>query len=70
MPDLRTHLKASREKLGTQNRLVHQILDQMTPTLEHRFRHTPKTVEMIGELLGEDAKREAWLHILMDWKIV
>lgn len=70
MPSLRAHLKASKTLLGTQNPLVHQILDAQNPTLEHRYRHNPKTVELIGELLGEDAKREAWLHILMDWGLV
>jgi hypothetical protein len=70
MPDLRTHLKASKRLLGTQNPLVHRILDLPTRTLEHRFRHTPRTVAAIAELFGEDARREAWLHLFMDWGIV
>ena len=70
MPNLRTHLKASKELLGTQNPIVHQILDAQTQTLEHRYRHNPRTVKLIAELLGEDAGREAWLHIFMDWGLV
>ena len=70
MPSLRTHLKASKKLLGTQYPLVHRILDYQSPTLEHRFRHNPNTVELIASLLGEDAKREAWLHIFMDWGII
>lgn len=70
MPNLRIHLKASKMLLGTQEPLVHKILDFPSPTLEHRFRHNPKTVELIAELLGEDARREAWLHIFIDWGLV
>ena len=70
MPSLRVHLKASKTFLGTQNPLVHKILDFQSPTLEHRFRHNPKTVELIAELLDEDARREAWLHIFMDWGLI
>jgi hypothetical protein len=70
VPNLRVHLKASKSLLGTQNRLVHSILDLPTPTREHRFRHNPKTVELITELVGEEAGREAWLHIFMDWGLV
>lgn len=70
MPNLRVHLKTSKELLGTQNPLVHQLLDAQTHTLEHRYRHIPKTVELIGETLGKEAKREAWLHIFMDWRLV
>lgn len=70
MPSLIIHLKASKELLGTQNTLVHQILDYQSPKLEHRYRHNPKTVQLIAELLGEDARREAWLHIFMDWGLI
>ena len=70
MPSLKRHLKASKELLGTANPLVHQILDSPSPKLEHRYRHNPHTVEEIGKLLGEDAEREAWLHIFMDWGLV
>lgn len=70
MPSLRIHLKASKQLLGTSNPLVHKTLDFQSPTLEHRFRHNPKTVESIAELFGEDARREAWLHIFMDWGII
>jgi hypothetical protein len=70
VPNLREHLKASKILLGTQNPLVHKILDFQNATLEHRFRHIPKTVEMITELLGEEAGREAWLHIFMDFGLV
>jgi hypothetical protein len=70
MPSMRVHLKASKTLLGTQNPLVHKILDFQSPTLEHRYRHNPKTVKLIAELLGEDARREAWLHIFMDWGLV
>jgi hypothetical protein len=34
--------------------------------MEHRFRHNPETVDLIFRLYGEEAKREAWLHIFMD----
>lgn len=70
MPSLRVHLKASKQLLGTQNRLVHRLLDYQGANLEHRYRHTPKKVEAIANLLGEEARREAWLHILMDWKLI
>jgi hypothetical protein len=70
VPSLRIHLKASKELLGTQTPLVHKILDYPSPTREHRYRHNPRTVQQITELLGEDAKREGWLHIFMDWGLV
>lgn len=69
MPNRRIHLKASKELLGTKNPIVHDILDYQSPTLEHRFRHTPKTVELIATM-GKEAEREAWLHIFMDWGII
>jgi len=70
VPNLRTHLKASKELLGTSNPIVHKILDSQGPGLEHRYRHTPETIEAIRVLYGEEAEREAWLHILMDWQLV
>lgn len=70
MPSLRIHLKSSRELLGTENVNVHRILDRPTHTLEHRFRHNVNVVNSIGEVYGPEARREAWLHVLMDWRIV
>lgn len=70
MPNLRVHLKASKRLLGTQNPWVHQLLDYQGVNLEHRYRHTPEKVEAIVELLGEEVRREAWLHMLMDWKLI
>ena len=67
MPTRRIHLKASKELLGYCNPLVHDILDSYLPITEHRRTHNPGTIRLIGELLGEDAKREAWLHFLLDY---
>lgn len=70
MPSLKEHLKASERLLGTKNPLVHQILDFPKPVREHRYRHNPSTVLLIKELLGDEAKKEAWLHLFLDWGIV
>ena len=70
MPSLRVHLKASKELLGTRNVIVHKILDNPSPTLEHRYRHNVKVVNLIGEVYGHEAKREAWLHVFMDWGLI
>jgi hypothetical protein len=64
---LKGHLKFSRRLLGYGEPVVHRILDAQNGTLEHRFRHTPVTVKMIGRLLGKEAEREAWLHLFVDW---
>lgn len=70
MPNLRDHLKLSKNLLGYSNPLVHRLLDYQGVNLEHRYRHNPHTVRAIKELLGVDAEREAWLHILTDWGII
>ena len=70
MPKRRQHLKLSRELLGYCNPLVHDILDRSLPIEEHRRTHTPETIRLIGELLGSDAKREGWLHLLADYGLV
>ena len=69
-PSLREHLRASKELLGYSNPIVHQILDRYLPVEEHRRTHTPEYIKRIGELLGEEAKTEAWLHFFLDYKIV
>ncbi len=70
MPNLKQHLKISKELLGTSMPLVHRLLDYQGHSLEHRYRHSPKTVKAIRELLGEEGAREAWLHIFTDWGII
>jgi hypothetical protein len=70
LPNLKEHLKLSKELLGTRTPLVHQLLDARGKTLEHRYRHGPKTVKAIEELLGSGARLEAWLHILVDWGMI
>jgi len=70
VPSLRVHLKASRVLLGTCNVVVHRLLDKPTYTLEHRFRHNVDVINLIGEVYGGEAKREAWLHVFMDWGLV
>ena len=70
MPTRRVHLKLSRDLLGYCNPLVHDILDKSLPIEEHRRTHTPETVKLIGQLLGEDAKREAWLHLFADYGLL
>ena len=67
MPTKRVHLKANKELLGYCNSLVHDILDSRLPIAEHRRTHDPRTIRLIGELLGKDAEREAWLHFLLDY---
>jgi hypothetical protein len=67
MPVRKIHLRASRKLLGYSNPLVHDILDTHLPIEEHRRTHNPRTIRLIGELLGEDAEREAWLHFLLDY---
>lgn len=69
MARLKDHQKISRELLGSDNILVHKILDHQSSTLEHRFRHTPKTVDQISDLLGEENRVIAWLHLLTDWHL-
>jgi hypothetical protein len=46
------------------------LLDYQGHSLEHRYRHSPKPVKAIRELLGEEGAREAWLHIFTDWGII
>lgn len=70
MPKLKEHLKISNELLGTKMPLVHRLLDYQGFFLEHRYRHSPKTVHAIRELLGPEGAREAWLHIFTDWGII
>jgi hypothetical protein len=70
VPNRSSHLRASKQLLGYANPIVHDILDNQSPTLEHRYRHNPRTAHQIGEWFGKDAEREAWLHILMDWHII
>lgn len=70
MPSQREHLRASKRLLGTANPLVHRIFDMPSPKREHRHRHHPETARLIGELLGFEAKREAWLHLFIDWGII
>ena len=70
MPTRRVHLRLSKELLGYSNPLVHDILDRGLPIQEHRRTHTPETVALIGRLLGDDARREAWLHLLADYGIM
>jgi hypothetical protein len=70
VPNRIEHLKLSRELLGYSNPLVHDILDRSLPIEEHRRTHSPETINLIGKLLGEDAKREAWLHLLADYRLV
>ena len=69
MPNLREHKRLSENILGYSNSLVHKLLDYQGFSLEHRYRHTPKTVDAIEQLLGKEARLEAWLHILTDWGI-
>lgn len=69
MPSLPEHQKCARKILGKSNKLVHQLLDYNVKIYgrDHRkYTHHGENIKMIGELLGDDAKREAVLHILQD----
>lgn len=70
MPSRRVHLRLSRELLGYCNPVVHDILDRGLPIEEHRRTHRPETMRLIGELLGKDAMREGWLHVMADYGLV
>lgn len=70
MPNLREHLRISKQLLGVSNTLVHRLLDYQGSSLEHRYRHNPKTVKAIQDLLGDEARLEAWLHIFTDWGFI
>lgn len=70
MSNRQKHLQLSKQLLGYSNPLVHDILDRSLPIEEHRRTHTPETIKLIGQLLGKDAEREAWLHLFADYKIV
>lgn len=70
MPRRRVHLRVSRELLGSCDPLVHEILDRGLPIAEHRRTHRPETCALIGELLGPEARREAWLHLFLDYGLV
>jgi len=70
MPNLRVHLRISRALLGFADPLVHKILDRTLSVEEHRRTHNPRTIRLIGELLGKEAKEEAWLHFLTDYNFV
>ncbi len=73
MPAKREHLRASRILLGTQTPVVHELLELAVKRqgIEHGYLiSNPDYLGMIGELLGQEAKREAVLHILQDWGIV
>jgi hypothetical protein len=56
---------------------VHSIIDYPSPKTEHRHRHSPEIIRKVVEVLGEDdenakrdIRREAWLHLLMDWGVL
>jgi hypothetical protein len=70
MPNRKEHLKISKDLLGYCNPMVHDILDKSLPIAEHRRTHRPETCQLIGQLLGKDAEREAWLHLFADYGIV
>ena len=70
MPNRRQHLRASKILLGTNNPIVHDLLDTYLPIEEHRRTHTPENINQIGALLGAEAKTEAWLHFFLDYGIV
>ena len=73
MPAKREHLRASRILLGTQTPVVHELLELAVKRqgMEHGYLISNSDyLGMIGQLLGQEAKREAVLHILQDWGIV
>ncbi|HXL02239.1 MAG TPA: hypothetical protein PK016_03855 [Candidatus Atribacteria bacterium] len=73
MPPKREHLRASRILLGTQTPVVHELLELAVRKqgMEHGYLVSNSDyLGMIGNLLGQEAKREAVLHILQDWGIV
>ena len=70
MPKRSQHLKASRVILGYSNPVVHDILDRYLPIEEHRRTHTPETIAAIGDLLGPEARTEAWLHFFLDYRLL
>ncbi|MDD5497815.1 MAG: hypothetical protein PHP36_05245 [Atribacterota bacterium] len=73
MPAKREHLRASRILLGTQTPVIHDLLELAVRRsgIEHGYLFSNSDyLAMIGQLLGQEAKREAVLHILQDWGVV
>lgn len=76
MPSTREHIRMSKELLGRSNPLVHKLLDLPSPIREHRYRHTPDTINKIADIIAvseserQELIREAWLHLFMDWGII
>ena len=59
--------------MGTQTPGVHELLELAVKRqgMEHGYLISNSDyLGMIGQLLGQEAKREAVLHILQDWGIV
>lgn len=69
MPNRSQHLKSSKFLLGHSNPIVHDLLDRYLPIEEHRRTHTPENINAIGQLLGKEAKTEAWLHFFLDYSL-
>jgi len=70
IPTKKEHIRLSKRYLGYSIPIVHDILDRYLPIPEHRRTHRPEMIKLIGELLGEEAKTEAWLHFLADYGFV
>jgi len=65
----REHLRASKVLLGYSDPLVHSLMDREVMMLGYKYRyirHNMEYIHQIGELLGEQAELQAFLHLLMD----
>jgi len=65
----REHLRASKVLLGYSDPLVHSLMDREVRMLGYKYRyvrHNMEYIHQIGELLGEQAELQAFLHLLMD----
>lgn len=73
MPNRQEHLRAAKALLGHADPLVHILMNRAIERMGPRYlyvRHNAAYISAIKELLGEDARLEATLHLLQDWGIV
>ncbi|MEW6546294.1 MAG: hypothetical protein AB1446_05175 [Bacillota bacterium] len=73
MPARREHLKAAKVLLGYCDPLVHRLMDQAPDRLGLRHRYVTHNAEYLSaleKLLGREARLEATLHLLQDWRVV
>lgn len=73
MPNQKTHKKISLFYLNQYTPFIHIMMDSPSKVMKHTHRalyHDYRTVQLIGELFGDDLALEALLHIIVDLESV